>query len=201
MHGPELAVPEWYAIEVAPQREQVACQMLDLRGVTAFYPKEDRVSFVRGEKVVRKFPAISRLIYAKFTQSPQWDILKARRFITGVVCYGNRPIVLPYGAIRALQGLPDVQDRLKQAREALMDLRKGDAATIPPGHPLSGFVVNVTERKGQRVWWEALIEGNHIRGEASADALEKQISPQDMADAEARVRAEFDRHEQPNAGQ
>jgi transcription antitermination factor NusG len=171
--GAKLDTARWHALVTPPGKEQAAKAVLAREGVFSFYPTEERTRFFRGEKIVTKHPTITRIIYARFKRQPQWDVLRARRVINGVFCYGTRPIALPYDVIRSLQGLPTRIERLQAAKEALQRLYAGETVQVTEG-PLSGFMVDVTQAKDGRVWWQAIMpNGLPIKGESSRDEVQR----------------------------
>ena len=165
--GADLPEPAWYALTVPPQREAAARDMLTLRGVHAQFPVREVTHAKRGKKIVRKLPIISRVVYAQFKAAPQWDVLKARKLITGVYGYDDQPMKIPYDVVRAVMGLPTVAEELEAARRELLRVREGDKAEICDG-PLSGFVVDIRKVSHGRVWFETL---TGIKGEADVSGV------------------------------
>lgn len=168
MTGPEI-IPVWYALVVPPQKERAAVEYLRRRDVFAFYPKQEKVRHQRGKRITREIPIISRIIYARFGQRPQFHALKARRLISGVMARGDQPIEIPSDQIRAIQGLSVELERLKAARAAMMQVRVGDRVKIEDG-PLAGFLVDVRAIREGRVWWETI---TGIKGASDLGALVK----------------------------
>jgi transcription antitermination factor NusG len=169
--GAELAKPTWYALTVPGGKEAVARDMLEAKGIHAQFPVRDVKYSQRGKRIVRKLPIITRVIYAQFRHQPQWDVLKARRLITGVYGYGDRPLAIDYNIIRAIMGMPTVEEELQQARRELLRVREGDTATIGQG-PLTGFVVNIDKVAGGMAWFTTLAG---IKGSAATDTLERNV--------------------------
>lgn len=169
--GEKLPVAEyrWHALRVPPMRERAACAMLKAQRVFAFCPMEDRVRFRKGRKIVQSFPTVTQIIYARFRHRPNWDVMLARKLITGVFCDGNIPIALHPDVIRAIQGLPTRAERLAEARAEMLRLRPGDRADMLDG-PLAGFVVDVTRTEKGRVWWETI---GGIKGSSEERLLAK----------------------------
>lgn len=168
--GAPLPRPVWYALTVPGGKEAAARDMLGLRGIHAQFPTREVKYRQRGKQIVRKFPIITRVIYAQFHDAPNWDVLKQRRLITGVYGYGDRPMPIPYDVVRAVMGLPTVQEELEAARREMLRVRDGDKATISSG-PLAGFVVNVDEVKDGIAWFETM---TGIKGSAKVNTLERQ---------------------------
>lgn len=163
--------PTWHALKVPPMRERKTVDYLKERGVHSCYPTRDKVYRLRGKSIKRQYPIITQIVYAKFRRAPQWDILKARKLITGVFSYGDRPIVIPKDIIAGVMGLPTEAERLEQARRELMRVREGDKASLIGG-PLSGAVVDVTRVSEGRIWFETL---TGIKGSADPAAMERKL--------------------------
>jgi len=159
----------WYALRVPPQKERAVREFLKQKGVHACYPERGKVVQIRGKRHERKFPVITQIVYAKFRHQPQWDVLKARRIITGVFSYDDRPIRIPGDIVRAVMGLPTRAEELEAARQELLRVREGERAEIVEG-PLSGFLVDVRKVQDGRVWFETL---TGIKGEAATSAMKR----------------------------
>ena len=171
-HGPEIE-PVWHALLVPPCREKAASAMLERKGIYSFYPERTVQHRQRGKLIVRKLPIITQIVYAQFRNAPQFDVLKARRIITGVYSIGERPIVIPPDVIRAIQGLPTEAEMLAQARAELLRVREGDKATLVGG-PLDGHLVDVKSTAHGRVWFETL---TGLKGEVAAAGV-KRVLPE-----------------------
>jgi transcriptional antiterminator NusG len=159
----------WYALQVPRQKENAVREMLKARGIHCCYPERDKTWRIRGKTQKRQYPIIPGVVYVKFTQRPHWDVLKARKLITGVYSYGDRPIELPGDVISAVMGLPTEAEKLEAARLELLRIKEGERATVAGG-PLQGFVVDVLKVRDGRVWFETL---TGIKGEAPETALRK----------------------------
>ena len=151
----QAITPVWHVLEVAPQKERAARERLKAVDQFAFFPSEEKVWFVRGKRFEREQPMITRMVYARFTCAPQWDILKERRIITGVFSINGIPIVIPPDIIRRVQGLPTDAERLAAAKAELLRIREGDRAELTDG-PFAGHVVDVFSVAHGRVWWETI---------------------------------------------
>lgn len=169
--GSEMACPQWFALCTPPQKERAVREALRIRGIHACYPEREVSYIVRGKRHQRKFPIITRVVYAKFRRQPQWDVLKARKLITGVFGHGETPIVIPSDVIRGVMGLPTKAEELEAARRELLRVREGDRATLASG-PLSGLLVDVTTVAEGRVWFETL---TGMKGETTMDSVERVI--------------------------
>lgn len=152
--GPDIN-PVWHALLTAPGRERATTERLKTEGVFTFYPIKEKAYRVRGKRFVREFPVVTQIIYARFQRVPQWDVMRDRKLITGVISCGGRPIALPAEIIRAIRGLPIEVRRLEEAKKELMALHPGDRAEIIEG-PLAGLLVDVREVRDGRVWWSTL---------------------------------------------
>lgn len=183
--GAKLDTPRHHAIITPPNKERATVEMLKAKGMFAFYPKREVSHFVRKRKITRDYPQISRIIYAKFTRAPNWDVMLRRKWITGVFSIGDRPIAIPSEVIRQLQGLPGRAEALRQAREELQQVVVGDVAQLPDG-PLAGHFVQVTSvESGGRVWWQSLTS-SLIKGQTSAGKIERKDAPNE-ADIQSRA--------------
>ena len=167
--GTALPSPVWHALVVPPGKENAASKMLGENGVHAIYPTRESRYRSRGKAIVRKLPIITRVVYARFNAEPQWDVMKARRLITGVYSHGDRPIAIPYPVIRAIEGLPVHLAQLEAAQEAMLRVTEGDRAEIVGG-PMSGFCVDVTRVADGRVWFSTVAG---VRGEVSVAKVKK----------------------------
>lgn len=169
--GERLEKPEWYALTVPGGKEAAARDMLRANGIHAQYPVREVKYRQRGKAITRKLPIITRVIYAQFKHAPQWDVLKERRLITGVYGHGETPLVIPYNVVRAVMGLPTVEEELEAARRELLRVREGDKAEILGG-PLDGFVVDV-DRVADGTVWFTTVAG--IKGTADVETLERKV--------------------------
>ena len=170
--GQPLDAPRWYALRVAPGREAKTLTKLGKDVADACYPTEERHRFVKGKKVTTKHPAITQFIYAKFTHAPQWDVLKARNIITGVISTDCRPIILHPDTIRAIMGLPTEAERLAAEREERMRIYPGEKVELVNGL-VAGFFVDVTASKDGRIFWEYLTGAGTIKGESKREDVRK----------------------------
>ncbi len=148
--GPDTA-PVWHCLITAPQRQAATRAYLRARDIYAFYPSETRVRVQRGKKLETEHPIISGHVYAKFRNAVNWDVLKARRIISGIYCRGTTPVEIHPDVIRHLQGLTVEAERLEEARREMMRVREGDSARIIAG-PLAGLIVDVGQITGREAW-------------------------------------------------
>lgn len=167
--GARLSGPKWFALTVPSTKERAVTEYLKQKGVHSCYPERERSWVIRGKRHRRKYPVIAGVIYAKFRHEPQWDILKARRLITGVFSYGNTPIILPGDVVRLVMGLPTRAEEIQAAMDELKRIREGDRAEIVSG-PLDGLLVDVRKVEAGRVWFETL---TGIKGEMDASEMER----------------------------
>lgn len=168
--GPEI-FPEWYALRVRPMKERAVREYLRARDVYAFFPSEERSWRVqnRARKVTREFPIVTGIVYARFTQAPQWDVLKEqRRLITGVFSDGDKPLVLGREIVRRLQGLSVDAERWQEQMAELRKLKAGDRGIVTTG-PLEGFLVDVRDVKRGQVFFSAL----GVKGQLPEAMIEK----------------------------
>jgi transcriptional antiterminator NusG len=151
--GAALAFPVWHALHVPPQREAIARNILQAAGLRACYPEETRHRWRGKERSETLHPMVSRLVYAKLTHAPHWDVLKDRRIITGVVSHDDRPIALTPDTIRSVMGLPTTAERIAAAQAEAQRIRPGDRALLKAG-PFAGLVVDVLTVNAARVAWD-----------------------------------------------
>lgn len=171
--GAQMDEPRWYPLRVAPLKEQAAALILNRAGVRAFFPREVRSRVLRGKRKTYKHPQVTQIIYAKFKGRPNWDVMQARKIITGVYCIGTTPIVLPPDVIRVVQGLPTSAERIQAAKEALMRVHEGERVKLSSG-AMAGFLVDVTREREGRVWWQYIASnGLPVHGECGRDGVEK----------------------------
>ena len=150
--GAALPFPVWHALQVPPQREAIVRNVLQAVGLRACYPVETRHRWKAGKRIETDHPMVSRIVYCKFHRQPQWDVLKDRRIITGVVSHDDRPIALPPDTIRSVMGLPTTAERMAAARAEAARIRQGDRALLKAG-PFAGIVVDVLAVNAARVAW------------------------------------------------
>lgn len=169
--------PHWYALLTPPQKERAARQYLRTHGMHSFFPSEERCSVVRGKKRCREAPIVPGYVYVRFTRDPQWDVIRARPFFSGVVALGIVPYRIPRAIVRRLQGLTVEAEQLAQAREATREAvrralapSQGDRAALTGG-PLAGFLVDVTAIKGRMA--NILLPGG-VKGQADLSMLRKE---------------------------
>lgn len=184
--GPELPEPVWNAIVVPPMKERGFVGVLKAQNVFGFYPKRERSHTFRGRKITREYPEVSRIVYAKFKHQPNYDVMKARRLITGVFSVGENPINIPASIIRQLQGLPDRVEALRQARDELRQLIVGEVVQIAEG-PAAGHCVQIAkvDPSTGEVHWHSLAS-SFLRGSSSANMLVKRDEPSE-ADVQQRA--------------
>lgn len=167
--GPEIR-PTWFGMTVPPQKERAVREFLRRKGIYAFYPSEERKRFIRGKKHITEVPFVSGCVYAQFTQSPQWDVLKfKRRLITGVYARQGQPITIPRDIIRHMQGLTVEAEKLRKARLEMLRVRPGDKAKIVSG-PLEGFLVDVDSVANGQAWFKFM---TGAKGSADLGTLER----------------------------
>ena len=143
--------PTWHCLIVRPQAESKTRAYFDAKGMASFYPSQNYTRHMRGKKIQLERPIITQHVYVQFRNWVNWDVLKARRLITGVYCRGNIPVAIPADVIKHLQGLTVEAERLKAARAEMLRVRPGDQARIISG-PLAGIIVDVGEITGKEAW-------------------------------------------------
>lgn len=174
--GEALKRPAWYALKVPPMKESTVRQYLKARGIHSCYPERETSWQVKGRHFSRKLPVITQIVYVKFDREPQWDVMKARRLITGVFSRGAEPIRLHGDIIRAVMGLPTEAERLEAARLELLRPRVNEKARLKEG-PLADFLVDVESVNDDlgKVWWKTI---TGMKGETTLDKIER-VLPDD----------------------
>ena len=169
-----LCTPRWHALRVPAGQEAAKTAILRRAGVFTQFPKEKRTRFRSGKKIVTEHATVTQLIYARFVRQPQWDVLRDRRIITGVICHEARPVDIPPDIIRQVMGLPTRAEQIaeanRQMQEQLFHVEAGDRAEILDG-PLAGLVVEISNIQDGRIWWAPV--GGGIKGEASFGSLRR----------------------------
>lgn len=169
--GAPLETPKWHALLVPGSKERAVSEALKQKGVHCLYPEREKSWVIRGKRHQRKFPIVSGIVYAKFRHRPQWDVLKNRRFVIGVISHNGVPIALDGEIIRGIMGLPTREEELRAALAEVNRIREGDRAEIISG-PLDGFLVNIRSVEGARVWFETL---TGIKGDMDVSKLSRKV--------------------------
>lgn len=141
----EMPAPQWFAFTTPPQKERAAKAWLDLRGVDAWYPTETRWRHRPRAKIKReKYEAtvVPRYILARFTGFPQWDILRACRYLSGVIGHDGTPLPVTDETLCEMRAVPAVLTEMKRVKIERETIRPGDRAEICDG-PFAGWVVEV----------------------------------------------------------
>jgi hypothetical protein len=181
--GEELGTPVWHTVFVPPNKERSTSEALKAKNCYAFYPQRTSRWFVRGKKYERDFPHITGMIYVKFKYMPNWHIMRERRLINGVMSIGSRPIEFPPEIIRNVQGLPARNEALRQAREELAAISRGDTAIMGDG-PLLGHYVQISDVKsdGTVFWFNDLVKGQSEAGTLAKEGAASEGQIQARAD-------------------
>lgn len=170
--GRPLSAPVWHALITAPQKEAKTAHKLEIAGCEVQYPVVTRTRHIRGKRHDFTSPMISQIIYAKFIDQPNWDVMKERRIITGVFASGNIPVVLSENDIARVMGLPTEAERVEQERIEAMTPAVGERVTLKTG-PFEGFMVDVSSTERGRVWFESAM-GMRFTGEASVEDIQRE---------------------------
>ena len=172
--------PRWHVLEVPTKAKMAACrEMLKLKGVFSFYPSFEHTRHIHGKAHTEERPFITGLVFALFKREAHWDVMRYRGLISGVMSREDgTPIVIPYDAIRHLQGMTLEAERLKAARAEFLRLNVGDEALVKVG-PLAplGHRVIITGIRGAEAWFDSNVLG--IKGSAKLAHLEKVTAPLD----------------------
>lgn len=166
--GPEIE-PRWHVLLTPCQKMRACREFLRAKGVFAFYPSEERVRHFRGRKITREVAMVTGQVYALFKQKAHWDVMQARRLITGVYAIDGRPVIIPSESIKHLQGLTVEAARLREARAEFLRINVGDTAKLTVG-PFTGYTVEISSIRGGLAWFDSLAG---IKGSAEMAHLEK----------------------------
>lgn len=157
----------WYCLHVPPQCESKARAFLRHRGVFTFYPSEERArkNPRGGRKITWERPLVGGLVFSKFSQEPQWDVLKSFSFITGPLCIGTVPAIMGPQTMRRLQGLTyeaELQrlEQIELAERMAAELTEGEQAQIMTGL-LKGRAVEIMRLLGGEALIKLLDVANH----------------------------------------
>ena len=140
--------PVWLALLVPPRKDFAAVDFLKRKGLMAFAPSVTRVRYRRGVRNELRLPAVPGLVVAKFTRAPQWEALRSRRIVNGVLSQGGVPVALDPDQVRRIDGLSAaLAERLR--------CKPGDLVRLARG-PLAGYLVEVTAVRGSKAICTAL---------------------------------------------
>lgn len=149
-----MPVVFWFALQTPPQKERAARYHLRRHGQDAFYPSEMRQWKVRGQWREREAPIVPGYVYARFTHQPQWHVIKALPFFSGVIAIGVHPFPIPRAIVRRLRGMTVEAEELARAKAEVRSAMaaayapaEGEPATITSG-PLAGFCVDIRSIRG-----------------------------------------------------
>lgn len=163
--------PRWHALVTAPQKERGTRHRLQNADALVKYPTIEKTRHQRGKKRTFMIPVVPRIIYARFAYEPQWDVMKARRVVTGVFSRNGSPIVLSDDDIARVMGLPTEAERIEAERIEAMRPRVGEKAEMVDG-PLKGFFIDVERVEYGRVWY-SLATG--IKGDAPQEMIQRVV--------------------------
>lgn len=155
-YGPD-SEPRWFAFMTPPQKEVSAKAWLEWHGVEAWYPVETRWRNVPRAKVRRKpYEAVivPRYIFARFTASPAWHVLRGCRFLSRVVGVEDRPLPISDDVMAQIEQYPATLNerraeilKRRQEEERRRIVGPGDKVMVRDG-ALAGWVVGVAEVQG-----------------------------------------------------
>lgn len=146
--------PVWYCLTSKVQSEAKAKAWLIEQGLDAesvWYPTQEehrRWKLSTGKthvQVVIK-ALVPRYVFARFTGSPQWDVLRGCRYLAGVVGYRGEPAPITDATLLQMQSVPQRLAEIKAREIEARTIRAGDRVTITDGQ-LAGWVVDVSEVK------------------------------------------------------
>lgn len=170
----------WYALITRPQKERETRHKLQNAGCVVRYPTIDKTRHINGQKRVYTVPIIPRIIYAKFTYEPQWDVMRDRAVIVGVFSHDSQPLAIDEDKVNAIMGLPSTVEQERRAaleaeekeRLARFDFNVGDRAVLKEG-TFAGFFVEVTKVEVGRVFYEFLNSDFPMKGEDTTGILQR----------------------------
>lgn len=142
----------WYALRVAPQREDQVEAWLGIRGVYGFHPVLARKA--RRNGVVREYHRryLPGYVFARFEGDPIEHAVMACPWVLGALCRsdGEWGVLEPkrLQAIHSMRKLDEAQKKARAAslarRQADARIRAGDSAMFRAG-PFAGFPCEVVE--------------------------------------------------------
>ncbi|WP_283178648.1 transcription termination/antitermination NusG family protein [Gemmobacter sp. 24YEA27] len=148
--------PDWYALRVAPQREDEAEAWLGIRGVSAFHPVLARQ--VRRHGILREYHRryLPGYVFARFKGEPLPHRVMSCPWIIGALCLSNGEWgVLERSGLRKIHAMRKIDAGQRDARAALRArrlaearLRSGDGVMFRSG-PFAGFRAEVVELKAE----------------------------------------------------
>lgn len=169
--------PVWYGLTTPPQKERAAKEYIIAQGLHAFYPDEERRKVVNGKPRTVEVPSIPRLVFARFTGRPHWDVIKDRPFFSysqpfqGTQFSRKNIKSLMSMRVKAAERRKVLRERLEAWQAALVPVA-GEQARLIDG-PLKGFLVDVTQVSGGLV--DYLLPGN-IKGQAAIGLVERETN-------------------------
>ena len=171
--GHPLDAPQWFAMMTAPQREAKTAAKFERENIEVTYPTRQRTRHIRGKRYDWVQPTVGQLIYAKFHRVPNWDVMKDRRMISGVISIGERPCAISSDVVRTMMGLESVASELERARIAALTPAAGERVKLHNSIFGDDFFVDVTRSEFGRVWYEGLQGIVKIKGEANIEDVER----------------------------
>ncbi|AUQ64425.1 transcription termination/antitermination protein NusG [Phaeobacter inhibens] len=168
--------PVWHALITAPQKEahtkEVLERVFDGAGVQVVYPEVSKFRKVNGQDREFVSPMIARIIYAKFSYEPHWDVMRQRRIVSGVFSIADKPVRLAQDDVDQAMGLPTEQERQELERiRAIMPCAGEPAKLI--GGPFKGFFVDVKKVEAGRVWYEMAFGDRRVSGEDTQGLVQR----------------------------
>lgn len=142
----------WYALRVAPQREDQAEAWLRMRGVYAFHPVLPRKVKRFGKVCEYQRRYLPGYVFARFPGEPVVHAVTASPFITGAITMADgRWGKLDPSGLRAIHAMRRVDEAAEAARRAdrarqrrASAVRAGDSAMFRSG-PFAAFCCEVVE--------------------------------------------------------
>lgn len=140
--------PVWFAFTTPPLAEVKARAWLEKKGVAAWMPTE---------KAWRKLPKarpgfrhqieyermlVPRYVFGYFTGRPQWDLLKASRYLSGVVGHAGKPMAITDADLCKMENIPERLRAIRAQAERERTICAGDKVRILDG-VMEGWLVDV----------------------------------------------------------
>ena len=139
--------PMWFAFRTPPQCEVKARAWLEFRSVEAWFPTEEAFRLnPRGNR--KKIPYTRRpapgYVFARFERFPQWDMIKASRYIVGPIAHDNRPIAITDREMAQMEQVPAMLEGLRRKAAFDAEIHPGDWVRITEGTMID-WAVEITE--------------------------------------------------------
>jgi len=162
--GYPMPAPAWFALETPPQREARAIDMLSPHGIDCWCPTEPVWRVPRsGPRVAVQVERriLPRIVFARFTGFPNWDVMFASRHVSGFIGASGRPRAITDDEMMAMTTVPGRISELRAAKADAMRIRPGDTATVLDG-AMAGWQVTVSAVDGDIAAFVVPILGDRV---------------------------------------